>query len=64
MRSFYVLLIVFTSFQFTNAQDSVILPEVITHIKARVDKSFNPSISMAYMEGDQVTYFNYGTTQF
>ncbi len=64
MRSFYVLLIVFTSFQFTNAQDSVILPEVITHIKARVDKSFNPSISMAYMEGDKVTYFNYGTTQF
>ncbi len=63
MRSLYVLLIVFTSFQFTNAQDSGILPDVINHIKARVDKTFNPSISMAYMEGDQVTYFNYGTTQ-
>ena len=64
MRSLYLLLIVFTSFQFTNAQDSGILPDVINHIKARVDKTFNPSISMAYMEGDKVTYFNYGTTQF
>jgi D-alanyl-D-alanine-carboxypeptidase/D-alanyl-D-alanine-endopeptidase len=64
MKSFYVLLIVFTSFQFTNAQDSGILPEVISHIKVRVDEGFNPSISAAYMEGDKVTYFNYGTTQF
>jgi len=64
MKYLYILLIYFTSFQFSNAQDLEISSEVINHIKARVDSTLNPGISMAYMDGDKVTYFNYGSTQF
>lgn len=51
------------SLQFTFSQNAIISSEVKDHIKARVDKKFNPSVSLAYLEGDKVSYFNYGKTE-
>ena len=37
------------------------IPEdVKTHIKAVVDQGFNKGIAVAYIDGDNVEYFNYG----
>ena len=47
-------------FQFAFSQNIDIPSDVKDHIKARVDEGFNPSIALAYIEGDKVTYFNYG----
>lgn len=58
-----ILLICFVFVQFALAQKAVISEDVKNHIKARVDQGFNPSVALAYIEGDNVSYFNYGTTE-
>ena len=57
-KAFVFTLLVF--FQFTFSQNASISSEVKEHIKARVDNKFNPSITLAYIEGDDVSYFNFG----
>ncbi len=62
MRNLYLFFIALTTLQFTFAQDLIIPADVKTHVQQRVEQGFNPSISMAYIKGDEVTYFNYGNT--
>ncbi|MDP5081599.1 MAG: serine hydrolase [Winogradskyella sp.] len=49
--------------QLTFSQNLEIPSDVKDHIKARVDSGFNPSIATAYIEGDNVVYYNYGKTE-
>jgi len=58
-----VIFIFFVCIQFTFSQYARISSEVKEHIKARVDNKFNPSVTLAYIEGDDVSYFNYGKTE-
>ena len=59
-NQFFVAL--FISVQCIVAQTPEISSEIKDHIKSRVDQKFNPSISLAYIEGDEVAYYNYGMT--
>ncbi|WP_411767452.1 serine hydrolase [Winogradskyella sp. A3E31] len=63
MRLFRFLLLFILSTQFVVAQDAIIPDDYKDYIKARVDKGINPSISMAYIVGDAVEFYNYGKTQ-
>ena len=56
------LFTLFVCIQFTFSQNATISSEIKDHIKARVDQGFNPSIALAYIEGDEISYFNYGKT--
>jgi CubicO group peptidase (beta-lactamase class C family) len=49
--------------QFGYAQSAEIPESIKEHIKARIDEGFNPSVALAYIEGEQVSYFNYGITE-
>tara|TARA_R110002111_G_scaffold66446_5_gene108271 strand:+ start:323 stop:1690 length:1368 start_codon:yes stop_codon:yes gene_type:complete len=49
--------------QFGYAQNAEIPESIKEHIKARIDEGFNPSVALAYIEGEQVSYFNYGNTE-
>lgn len=49
--------------QFGYAQNAEIPESIKEHIKARIDEDFNPSVALAYIEGEQVSYFNYGNTE-
>ena len=60
-KALVVTLLVFL--QFTFSQNASISSDVKEHIKARVDNKFNPSVTLAYIEGDAVSYFNYGKTE-
>ena len=55
------ILLFFVQLSFTQTLD--ISKDVKDHVKARVDEGFNPSISLAYIDGDEVSYFNYGKTE-
>lgn len=63
MKIYYCILLCFVSFQFAKAQNIEIPLEVKSHIKARVDEGFNPSIALAYVDAKATLYFNYGTTE-
>ena len=58
-----VIFVILAFIQFGFAQQAVIPEEIKEHLKARVDEGFNPSIALAYIEGEQVSYFNYGITE-
>ncbi|REE25605.1 CubicO group peptidase (beta-lactamase class C family) [Winogradskyella pacifica] len=57
------LFIILAFVQFTFSQNAELTTEIQDHIKARVDEGFNPSVALAYIEGENVTYFNYGNTE-
>ena len=63
MKSLLLFGIAVLSLSTAWAQEPLILPELKTYLKARVDQGFNPGISMAYSEGDQVVFYNKGQTQ-
>ncbi|BAO77189.1 serine hydrolase [Winogradskyella sp. PG-2] len=63
MKFKFYLLVFFLLCQFSFAQNLEIPEAVKTHIKARVDNGFNPSVSLAYIDGGDVSYFNYGKTE-
>lgn len=49
--------------QFGYAQEAEIQEDIKEHLKERVNEGFNPSVALAYIEGEQVSYFNYGNTE-
>ena len=63
MKLNYTLFTFFIFFQFTFSQNLEIPSDIKDHIIARVDMGFNPSIAIAYLDGDKVSYFNYGKTE-
>lgn len=63
MKLTSTLVTLFICFQFTFGQNLEIPLEVKDHVKARVNEGFNPSIALAYIEGDEAVYFNHGKTE-
>ena len=63
MKILSILCFAFISFQTTWAQDTLIQPALKTYINERVNKEFNPGISMAYANGERVEFYNQGQTQ-
>ncbi len=64
MKTICILSIAFISLQTVLAQDTLIQPELKTYIRARVNQGFNPGISMAYVDGDRIEFYNHGKTKF
>lgn len=62
MKNLYLFFVAIATIQLTFSQDLSIPDNVKTHIQERVDQGFNPSISLAYIKDEEVTYFNYGNT--
>jgi CubicO group peptidase (beta-lactamase class C family) len=50
-------------FQVIFSQDIEIPTDVKDHIKALVDEGYNPSVALAYIDGNSVVYYNYGKTE-
>ncbi|PNQ72552.1 serine hydrolase [Hanstruepera neustonica] len=60
MKYLVSCLFLFLSFQ---AISQVLIPDAVKeNIQARVESGENVGISIAYIEGDQVDFYNYGTT--
>ena len=45
------------------SQQAIVPEEIKNHITSRVNQSINPSIALAYIDGDEVSYFNTGKTE-
>jgi CubicO group peptidase (beta-lactamase class C family) len=63
MKALRFILIFLISITSAVAQDAIIPEAIKNYANARVDEGFNPAISIAYMEGNEVTHYHYGQTQ-
>lgn len=63
MKAIRLLLFILLSTSFVVAQDPIITEDIKTYIKTRVDEGFNPSIALAYIQGDTQEDYFYGQTQ-
>ncbi|WP_179319709.1 serine hydrolase [Winogradskyella helgolandensis] len=60
-NSTFLIILAFVQFSFSQNVD--VPHEIKDHIKARIDEGFNPSVALAYIDGENVIYFNYGDTE-
>ncbi|WP_299117039.1 serine hydrolase [uncultured Winogradskyella sp.] len=63
MKNLCLIIFIITSFQISSSQEKEVHDDIKVYIRSMVDEGHAPSISMAYMEGDVVTNFNYGKTK-
>lgn len=60
-NSAFLIILAFVQFAFS--QNAEIPNDIKDHIKARVDEGFNPSVALAFIDGENVIYYNYGNTE-
>ncbi len=63
MKKIVVLILTIVSLHQAIAQEAKIKEELKTYVKERVDLGLNPGISMAYLNSEKVSFFNYGKTK-
>ena len=62
MKKILLICCAILCFTINHAQEHKISEEIKENIKARIETGNNPAIVVAYINGDDVAYFNYGKT--